>query len=209
MRSRSIVLVTSAVLLLTAGPALAQVEKGQQEIGGFVGGFFGDNITESNLSGMEPELDDDVVFGVRYDYFFSPRWGIDVSFEFSPNTITDVPATTNASLETDADLSLVDVSAIWNFTNPESNYVGYLIGGAGFASVDIDDNLVGMINGTPVNITDDSGFTANFGVGARLFINKSFEIRVEGRYRYIDALLDDFDDSLNTFESTIGAGWVF
>jgi len=34
-------------------------------------------------------------------------------------------------------------------------------------------------------------------------------IRGEARYRYIDSLLEQFDDSLNTVETTAGVGWKF
>ena len=34
-------------------------------------------------------------------------------------------------------------------------------------------------------------------------------IRAEARYRYIASLLEKFDDSLSTVETTVGVGWKF
>jgi len=34
-------------------------------------------------------------------------------------------------------------------------------------------------------------------------------VRFDVRYRYFDQLIDRFDDSLNTVETTIGFGWRF
>ncbi|MEP7242870.1 MAG: hypothetical protein ABI885_04215 [Gammaproteobacteria bacterium] len=33
--------------------------------------------------------------------------------------------------------------------------------------------------------------------------------RLEGRYRYLDKVVDHFDHSLNTFETTLGVGYQF
>jgi hypothetical protein len=34
-------------------------------------------------------------------------------------------------------------------------------------------------------------------------------IRFGARYRYLDTLTDKLDDSLNTYEATLGIGWRF
>jgi hypothetical protein len=34
-------------------------------------------------------------------------------------------------------------------------------------------------------------------------------LKVEGRYRYFDKLVDNLDDSLNGAEATVGVGWRF
>ena len=67
----------------------------------------------------------------------------------------------------------------------------------------------GTINGQNASIGDDSGFTANAGVGIKYFVDDQFIVRLEGRYRYLDAVVDNFDTSLNTFETTLGVGWKF
>ncbi len=49
----------------------------------------------------------------------------------------------------------------------------------------------------------------NAGVGAKYFVNDRFLVRLEARYRYLDGVLDEFEDSLNTVETTLGVGWRF
>ncbi|MFQ5768331.1 MAG: porin family protein [Acidobacteriota bacterium] len=200
------ILVTA--LILSVGPAAAQIEKGQNEAGVYVGGILGDDLTNSSPGGaaMTPELDDDVVFGVRWGYNFNQRWGLDVSAGYIPGTAQSVPPGMgiSASGEVDIDVFLFDVDGVFYF-NPDSRAAIYVLAGIGFASGDLDAPLPlgGML------VQDDSGITANAGVGAKFFITDHFLIRVEARYRFIDSLVDQFDDSLNTGEGTVGASWVF
>ena len=62
---------------------------------------------------------------------------------------------------------------------------------------------------TPATIEDDVSITANVGIGGEFFVSEAIHIRVEGKLRYIDALVDELDDSLGIFEATVGVGWVF
>lgn len=190
-------------VVLAAGPALAQVQGRQNEVHVFAGGLFGDDLTDRRVSGDQPELDDDVTFGGRYGYDFTKHWGIEGSVAFSPNSATDVPGS-----DIDMDILTLDVDAVWHFT-PDARAVGYLMGGAGFITADLDEPIRGTVRGKDVRIDDDSGFTLNGGVGVKFFVAEVFMIRVEARYRFVDALLDRFDDSLNTVETTVGAGWIF
>jgi opacity protein-like surface antigen len=87
--------------------------------------------------------------------------------------------------------------------------VPYLVGGAGYAWAKLDSPILGTVNGQAVSIDDDGGFTLNAGVGAKYFINDRFMVRLEARYRYVDAVLDNFDDALSTVETSLGVGWQF
>jgi hypothetical protein len=51
--------------------------------------------------------------------------------------------------------------------------------------------------------------TFNVGVGVSWFAADHFIVRADARYRYVDALVDAYDDSLDTAETTIGIGWRF
>lgn len=53
------------------------------------------------------------------------------------------------------------------------------------------------------------GFTLNAGGGVKFFATGQFMIRFGARYRYLDTLTDKLDDSLNTYEATLGIGWRF
>lgn len=202
----SLLVVPVSLILFASGAPIRAGEGGNNEIHFYAGGLFGDDLTEDEVSGQTPELDDDVVFGVRYAYNFTRSWAIEGSLGFSPNTATGVA--TAAGGEIDMDVFLLDVDAVWNFT-PDEKVVGYLVFGVGFASADLDHSFQGTVGGSPVEIDDDSGLTLAGGVGAKFFPTDSFMIRVEARYRYIDALVDEVDDALNTVESSVGAGWKF
>jgi outer membrane protein len=97
---------------------------------------------------------------------------------------------------------------VWSF-NPGSPLVPYALAGVGYASADLDRPIVGTVNGQPVAIKDDNGFTLNAGAGLKYFVNDRFLVRLEARYRYLDQVVDRFDDSLNTVETTLGVGWTF
>jgi outer membrane beta-barrel protein len=167
------------------------------------GELFGDKLTDRAISGRTPELDDDVTYGIRYAYNFTDTWGLEVS---AGNTASS--ATKLAGRDIDLDLTTFDVDAVWNFPTA-SKFVPYLVGGAGYAWANLDSPIGGTVNGQTVSIDDDGGFTLNAGVGAKYFINDRFMVRLEARYRYVDAVLDNFDDSLSTVETTLGVGWQF
>ena len=196
-------LATAGALLLSAAPVMAQGEAGSREVHVYAGQLFGDDLTDTAISGRTPKLDDDVTYGVRAAYNFNPSWGIETSLGFNPNTVTGL-----AGRDMDIDLSLIDVNAVWNL-RPFSRLVPYLTAGAGYASADLDAPIQGAVNGQPVSIDDDSGFTLNAGFGAKYFVNDRFMIRFDARYRYMDAVLDNFADSPNTVEATLGVGWRF
>jgi outer membrane beta-barrel protein len=204
LRSESLVgLAAVGALVLSAAPAAAQVQSGSQEVHAYGGELFGDDLTDTTISGRTPKLDDDVTYGLRYGYNFTDTWGIELSLGQSANSATGL-----ASGDVDLDLTTVDVDAVWHF-NSGSRFVPYAVAGVGYASADLDAPLRGTVNGGPVAIGDDSGFTANAGVGAKYFATDRFLVRLEARYRYLDGVLDNFDDSLNTVETTLGVGWSF
>ncbi len=70
-----------------------------------------------------------------------------------------------------------------------------MLAGVGYASADLDRRLVGTVGAQPVSITDDEGFTLNAGIGAKYYATDRLIVRAEARYRYLDKVLDRFDDS--------------
>ncbi len=187
-----------------SSPAKAQVEARTHELHAYAGYLFGDDLTDTQISGATPELDGDFTAGVRYVYNFNEALGFDASFGYSPNAATGLAT----GGDIDLDIMTLDLDAVWNFM-PGGQLVPYVLGGVGYASADLDRPITGLVNGLPVQIDDDDGFTFNAGVGMKYFFSESVQLRVEARYRYMDALVDNFDDSLNTFEATIGAGMTF
>ena len=192
-----------AALLIGTAPAEAQIQPHKSEIHVYAGELFGDDLTDKTVSGRTPKLDDDITFGVRYGYNFTESWGLEVSGGYSASSAKDSPGG-----DIDLNLATLDVDAVWHFT-PRARVVGYLIGGAGYAIANLDHPIQGNVAGKPVSIGDDSGFTLNAGIGAKFFATKGFMVRAEARYRYLDRLVDRFDASLNTVETTVGVGWAF
>ena len=109
----------------------------------------------------------------------------------------------------DLDLTTLDVDAIYHF-NSSGRFVPYVLAGVGYVSADLDRPIIGTVNGLqPVRIGDDNGFTANAGLGAKLYVTDNFLLRLDARYRYLDKVVDRFDDSLGTVETTFGVGFKF
>lgn len=203
MLKRVVGLAAVGALALNAAPAVAQVEANSQEVHAYGGQLFGDDLTDTTISARTPKLDDDLTYGVRYGRNFTSNWGIELSLGQSASSVTEL-----AGGDVDLDLTTADVDAVWHF-NSGSRFVPYVLAGLGYASADLDAPIRGTVNGGAVSIEDDSGFTLNAGVGAKYFANDRFLVRFEARYRYLDGVVDNFDDSLNTFETTLGVGWKF
>lgn len=196
-------LVALGALALNAAPASAGAQEGTQELHVYGGELFGDKLTDTAISGTKPELDDDVTYGIRYAYNFSDAWGLDLS---AGNTASS--ATKLAGRDIDFDLTTFDIDAVRNF-QMGSKFVPYLVGGVGYAWANLDDPIQGTANGRAVTVNDDNSFTLNAGVGAKYYATDRFMIRLEARYRYVDKVVDNLDDSLNTVETTLGVGWQF
>jgi outer membrane beta-barrel protein len=192
-----------AALAIHAAPASAQVQEGTQELNVYGGELFGDTLTDREVSGTKPELDDDITYGLRYAYNFTNAFGLEVSLGNTASSATKL-----AGSDIDLDLTTLDLDAVWNF-DTGSKLVPYVLAGAGYAQANLDSPITGTVNGQPVRLDDDEGFTLNAGVGARYFVTDNVALRLEARYRYVDAVVDDLDDSLNTVETTLGVSWQF
>jgi outer membrane beta-barrel protein len=194
----------SVGLVAGAVPAMAQVTAGSHEIYVYAGETFGDDLSDRRIDGRKLELDDDVTYGLRYGYNFTDSWGIELSLGRTNSSVKGLGGRSN-----DLDLTTFDVDAIYHF-NTGGSFVPYVFAGIGYASADLDRPITGTIGGVgPVRIDDDEGFTLNTGFGAKYFITDRVSLRFDARYRYLDKVIDRFDDSLNTFETTLGIGVKF
>ncbi|HEY0685751.1 MAG TPA: outer membrane beta-barrel domain-containing protein [Steroidobacter sp.] len=185
-------------------PAQAQVTASSQEVHVYVGEAFGDDLTDRRISGRMPELDDDVTFGLRYGFNFTEAWGLELSLGRTNTAVTKL-----AGRDIDFDLTTFDVDGIYHFNSSES-FVPYVLAGVGYVDGDLDRPITGAAPGMgTVRIDDDNGFTLNAGVGAKWFVSDLVSLRLDLRYRYLDKIVDRLDDSLNTFETTVGIGFKF
>jgi outer membrane beta-barrel protein len=196
-------LATLGATALANVPAYAQVESHSQEVSAYAGQLFGDKLTDTAISGQTPELDDDFTYGFRYAFNLTPNLALEAAVGETLSSATRL-----AGGDIDLDLSTLDLDAVWHF-NPGDRVVAYALGGVGYARANLDAPITGTVNGQPVSIDDDQGFTLNAGAGAKFYVNDRFLLRLEARYRYLDGVLESHDDALNTVETTLGAAWQF
>lgn len=190
--------------LFTAGPAAAAIQPGSQEFGIHAGAFFGDELTDRPIFGRRPELDDSFALGFNYIYFPTSALGVSGRYTFVPSEVRRVPDRT-----ADMNIHLLDLNLLWN-ANPLDEWTFYLITGIGWARANLDrDITIGEVGGVTARISEDSGFTYNVGVGTVTPLTERMSLRFEGRYRFINQLIDRFEESLNTWEATVGIGWGF
>lgn len=196
-------LATLGATAMLNSPAHAQVEGHSQEVSAYAGQLFGDKLTDTAISGHTPELDDDFTYGFRYAFNLTPHLALETSVGETPTSVTKL-----AGDDIDLDLTTLDVDAVWHF-NPGGRVVAYALGGVGYARANLDEPINGTVNGLPVSIDDDQGFTLNAGAGAKFYVSDRVLVRLEARYRYLDGVLESHDDSLNTVETTLGIAWQY
>jgi opacity protein-like surface antigen len=192
-----------AALTLHSAPTVAQEQTPTQSVEFFGGEQFGDNLTDGPVSGRTPRLNDGAVAGARYNYNFTDMWGIQLSTGYSWSRAARV-----ARGKDDFGLTTVDLDAVWNIT-PQYPVVAYVLIGAGYAWANLDTPFAGEINGRAVTVTDNNGFTANAGIGAKYYVTNNLYVDVLARYRYLNGLVSDSSQHLNTTETTLGIGWRF
>lgn len=192
-----------AALALHRAPALAQEQAGTQSVEVFGGELFGDKLTDAPVSGRNPRLNDDALAGIRYNYNFTDMWGVQLSSGYSWSRASGVPVGDNR-----LGVTTVDLDAVWNIT-PQFPFVAYVLAGAGYAWSNFDTAITGQSNGRVVVLTESSGFTANAGIGVKYYVRGNLYIDVLARYRYLDRLVSNSNQHMNTAETTLGIGWRF
>ena len=199
----SLVLPAIAALSLSSAPAVAQEQARTQSVEIFGGELFGDKLTDAPVSGRNPRLNDDALAGLRYNYNLTDMWGVQLSSGYSWSRASRVPIGDNK-----LGLTTVDLDAVWNIT-PQFPFVVYALAGAGYAWANLDSAIVGENNGHPVFLTDSNGFTANAGIGVKYYVSNNLYVDALARYRYLNRLVSDSNQHLNTTETTLGIGWRF
>jgi outer membrane beta-barrel protein len=199
----SSVLPAMAALALQSAPAIAQEQPRTRSVEIFGGEVFGDKLTDVPVSGRNPRLNDDALAGIRYNYDFTDKWGVQLSGGYSWSRASRVPVGENK-----LGLTTVDLDAVWNIT-PQFPFVVYVLAGAGYAWANLDSPIVGESNGRIRALTESNGFTANAGIGVKYYVSNNLYIDALARYRYLDRLVSDSNQHMNTAETTLGIGWRF
>jgi len=148
-------------------------------------------------------LNDDAIAGIRYNYNFTDIWAAQLSSGYSWNRASRVPYGENK-----LGVTTVDLDAVWNIT-PQFPFVAYALAGAGYAWANLDSPIAGESNGRAVVLSDSSGFTANAGIGVKYYLSGNLYVDALARYRYLDRLVSDSGQHMNTTETTVGIGWRF
>jgi outer membrane protein len=192
-----------AALALRGAPAIAQEQARTQSVEIFGGELFGDKLTDAPVSGRNPRLNDNAVAGIRYNYNFTDMWGVQLSSGYSWSRASRVPVGDNK-----LGVTTVDLDAVWNIT-PQFPFVAYVLAGAGYAWSNFDTPITGESNGRAVVLTESSGFTANAGIGVKYYVRGNLYVDALARYRYLDRLVSNSNQHMNTAETTLGIGWRF
>ena len=197
------VVAAMAALALQSAPVIAQEQPRTQSVEIFGGELFGDKLTDTPLSGRNPRLNDDALAGLRYNYNLTDMWGVQLSSGYSWSRVSRTPVGDNKLA-----LTTVDLDAVWNIT-PQFPFVAYALAGAGYAWANLDAPISAESNGRPVFLTDSNGFTANAGIGVKYYVSNNLYVDALARYRYLDRLVSESNQHLNTTEATLGVGWRF
>ena len=187
-------LVVLGTTLLLAAPAHA---------GGGTGGDW-----ELGVYGGYGTLDDygifhlknDLLFGARLGYFFTPLVSLELSGQHFP-TETEFEAADFAPLptpaEADATLDAGRLNLLLNFGSPGSFVRPFLTVGGGIERVDIE------------GYGDSSDFGWNAGAGLRWFLGRSWNLRTEGRFVQVSVGEDVDDATQENIEGQIGLSVLF
>jgi opacity protein-like surface antigen len=195
--------VATPVMLTLSTSVMAQEQARTHSVEIFGGEQFGDNLTDTPVLGRTPRLNDNAVVGGRYNYNFTEMWAVQLSAGYSPTRAARVP-----SGHANLGLTTVDLDAVWNIT-PQYPIVVYVLAGAGYAWAHLDNPIAGTFNGRSVVLNDSNGYTANAGIGAKYYLFDKLYVDLQTRYRYLDRLVSDRNQHLNTDETTLGIGWRF
>ncbi|HKY32753.1 MAG TPA: OmpA family protein [Candidatus Polarisedimenticolia bacterium] len=179
------------VLLLAAVPVHAADsggEKGDWELG-LYGGFGWPDDYEP----LEP--DDDILFGGRIGYFFTPLFSLEGSFQRFESETSEFTFGGLTVPEQDFTIDSIRLNALWNF-RAGARLRPFITVGVGSEKVDVED------------LGDSTDLGLNAGGGLRVGVSRHFGLRFEGRYVSVD-VGEDVDEKQNNIEGMFGLAWTF
>jgi opacity protein-like surface antigen len=60
-----------------------------------------------------------------------------------------------------------------------------------------------------VTIADSNSYTANAGLGVKYFLQDNVFVDFDSRYRYMNRLVNNFGQGMNTAQTTLSVGFRF
>ena len=184
---RKLLLAVVGGMILATAPVLAGGgQKGDFELGPYVGYGWLDSYTP-----LHPK--DDVLYGVRFGYFFTSGWSAELSLQrLSTKTQLNPPSLPNQ----DADLDACRLNMLYNF-GAGSHVRPFVTAGLGCEK--FDANALG----------EASGLGINAGGGVRFLMGQHFALRLDGRYVTAKVKIAGTNDRQNNVEANLGLSFLF
>jgi OOP family OmpA-OmpF porin len=166
-----IALLLAGSLLAMSTAASAGIKAGSFSVSPIIGGYTFDGVQH---------LDTNLVFGARAGYNFTKHFGVEALFDYVN------PTDSTRSSVKDVAMYRYGGELLYHLM-PDNNFVPYVA--AGFSGLNFD------------KIDKKTRGAADYGIGAKYFINDNFALR--GDVRHIIYSIND--KSMNNVEYTIGA----
>jgi outer membrane protein OmpA-like peptidoglycan-associated protein len=181
--------ILAVALALAAVPALAAGgEKGDFEVDVFAGyGILADYPQDSGPTLL---LDDDIIIGARFGYWFTPMWSLEASYQ----TLDTTTVFATASPNLDATLEGIRVNGVLNL-NEGKSFRPFVTAGLGQESLDFSG----------LSLSDVS---MNLGTGARWSVTDRMHVRWDLKLVWAEYEAPVSETQTN-LETTFALGWTF
>jgi hypothetical protein len=176
MKTLCAVLGTLLCLLTWSPAATAEVERGQGELFGFVGGFMPDDVPLTSdftqyFDRAEVTYDNAVIFGFGSGFNFTKRWGFEGSIAYAPSNEKFRFVQGDMAEEGEADLSFrIYTGNILYYLNPQSPTVFFVTAGSGAITLAEEGDVF-----------HDSYYLLSIGTGLKWKLSHSFYVRFDLR----------------------------
>ena len=181
-----IFLLVAATPLVTAIPAFAGGEKGDWELGVYVGKAWLDDYGI-----FHPK--DHALYGARLGYFLTDHWGLEASGQ---TLKTETQFTVLGVSNQDVKATALRLNLLYNFADGENKIRPFLTAGLGNEKFKVE------------NYGESCDIGWNAGGGLRFFFSPHVNLRLDGRY-VSTKVGDQVNERQHNTEATVGLGFLF
>jgi hypothetical protein len=165
--------------VLAAPLAFAQGEPNTIELTPTIGYWFGDTLSQGSAENINFDMDinDATSYGLRVAYRFNPMWAVDV---FLAKESADLITGRGDFFGGQSKLGTMDMTTAevnMEVCFGHSRFVPFL--GAGVGAMRLDPTL--HVEGVNGNLSADTKFVGDFGVGFKLFFTPKLALRFDWR----------------------------